>query len=253
MKPLMMQVKCLAHQADAGLIRFCVALAGVDLFFIAVFSVHRIYTALYTGNTPILGDQWHIGSDWSYAEMFGYLKTAIIISVLVSIRGYRQRPIYLALILIFTGALLDDALQVHERLGHGLADALALQSFAGRMSPHFGELIIWTILGLFLLAAAIVGFIRSPQQDRSNGLLLIGAFAVLVLFAVVVDLAHVLVKYEFRFRGADFLFTVMEEGGEQITLSLTCGLAVLVHRELRSRPRGGGKPLEVGAHASPTS
>jgi hypothetical protein len=207
------------------------------VFFIAVFSVHMLYTALYD-KTPLLGDQWHIGRDGSYAEVFGYLKMALIIAVLSLIRRKWQRPTYLALILIFTVALLDDALQLHERVGHGIADVLALQSFAGWMSPHLGELIVWAIFAIFLLAAARAGFVRAPQEDRSNSLLLMGAFAVLLLFAVVVDLVHVLVKYQLSFRGGDFLFTVIEEGGEQVTLSLTCGLAVLIHRDLRSREPG---------------
>jgi hypothetical protein len=232
--PLTMQIRRLAHQSDSGLVRGSGALLSLDVFFIAVFLVHRIYTALYNDYAPMLGDEWHIGRDRSYAEMFGYLKMAFVVSALILIRGKWQRPIYLALILIFTVALLDDALQLHERLGQGIADALALDSFAGRMSPHFGELIVWTILGVPLVAGARVGFIRSPQEDRGNGVLLMGAFAVLVLFAVVADLAHVVVQHELRFRGADLLFTVIEDGGEQIVLTLTCGLAVLIHREVRS-------------------
>jgi hypothetical protein len=230
-----MQVVRLSHQADASLVRVGGVMLSLDVFFIAVFLVHRIYTALYNDYVPMLGEEWHIGRDRSYAEMLGYLKMAFVVSALILIRGKWQRPIYLALILIFTVALLDDALQLHERLGHGIADALGLQSFAGRMSPHFGELIVWTILGVFLLAGARAGFVRSPQEDRGNGLLLMGAFAVLVLFAVAVDLAHVVVKYEFRFRGADLLFTVIEDGGEQIVLTLTCALAVLIHHEVVSR------------------
>ncbi len=151
------------------------------------------------------------------------------------IRGKWRRPIYLGLILIFTVALLDDSLQLHEGVGHALADALNLETIAGRMSPHIGELIVWMIFGVFLATAALAGFVRSPQEDRGNGLLLTGAFAVLVLFAVVADLVHVVVKYYFKFRGGDFLFTVIEDGGEQIVLSLICGLAVLIYREVRSR------------------
>jgi hypothetical protein len=230
-----MQIRRLAHQSDAGLVRGSAALLSLDVFFIAVFLVHRIYTALYNDFAPMLGDEWHIGSDRAYAEMFGYLKMAFVVSALILIRGKWQRPIYLALILIFTVALLDDALQLHERLGQGIADALALQSFAGRLAPDFGQLIVWSILGVFLLASARAGFVGSPQEDRSNGLLLMGAFAVLVLFAVVADFAHALVRHEFKFRGADLLFTVIEDGGEQIVLTLTCSLAVLINRELRSR------------------
>jgi len=112
-------------------------MVSLDLLFIAVFSVHEIYTVLYS-ETRLLGREWHIGRDGSYAERFGYLKMAAIVSVLILIRGKRRRPIYLAWILIFTAALLDDAWELHERVGHALADSLALQAFAGWMSPRLG-------------------------------------------------------------------------------------------------------------------
>jgi hypothetical protein len=229
-----MQIRRVVDEMDVRLIWFTGALLSLDVFFIAVFSAHTIYTAGY-GATRILGPQWHIGNDLSYAEMFGYLKVAIIISILTLIRGKRQRPIYLALMLLFTVVLLDDSLQLHERVGHGIAEALALQSFAGWMSQQLGELVVWTVLGAILVTAATAGLVRSPQADRGNGLLLMGGFAVLVLFAVVADVVHAVIKNEFRFRGADFPLTVLEDGGEQITLSLVCSLAVLIHRELRSR------------------
>jgi hypothetical protein len=137
------------------------------------------------------------------------------------------------LIAIYTFVLLDDALHVHELLGRGIADALALQAFAGLRARDFGELIAWTIFGLPLLAFTLVAFVRSPPTDRANGLLLMAAFALLVVFAVAADMVHVMMMDTFR--GVDLLFTVIEDGGEQITLTLTCGIAVLIRRELRSR------------------
>jgi len=229
----MLQFRRLSRQIDARLVWFCGALLSVDAFFIAVFAVHRIYTVLYNDNIPMLGDEWHIDHDGSYAEMFGYLKEVIIVCLLISMRRRWERPIYMALIPIFTFVLLDDAFQVHERLGRGIVNALALQPFAGLRAQDLGELIAWTTLGVPLLAGALAALVRSPEEDRSNGLLLIAAVGVLVLFAVVADMAHVAVIGTFR--GADLLFTVIEDGGEQITLALTCGLAVLIRRELLSR------------------
>jgi hypothetical protein len=46
-------------------------------------------------------------------------------------------------------------------------------------------------------------------------------------------MAHIVLRRAFR--GADDLFAVIEDGGEQITLSLMCGLAVLIRRDVRSR------------------
>lgn len=227
--PIINQVRRLAQAADAGVVRFAVALLGIDVFFVAVFVAQRLYRASFYDYVPMIGERWHLGLDWSYPEVFGYLKTLIIVSLLITIPGKRHRPICLALILIFTVVLLDDAAQVHERLGQGLAGALGFQWFAGRISRHFGELIVWGILSVLLLAGLCAALVRSPRQDRTNGLLFLAAIAVLALFAVVADLAHVLANN--RFRGADLLFTLIEEGGEQMTLSLICGLTLLIHRE----------------------
>lgn len=62
---------------------------------------------------------------------------------------------------------------------------------------------------------------------------MIGGLALLALFAVVADMAHEVLRNAFR--GANDLFTLIEDGGEQITLSLICGLAILIHHEVRGR------------------
>jgi hypothetical protein len=223
------QVRRLAHQADARLIGFSSTLLGLDLFFITVFSIHRIRTASHNDGTPRLGIEWQIGQDWSYAEILGYVKLGIVVSALASIRAKRERPIYPALALMFTVVLLDDALRLHERLGGGVANALALRYSA------LGDLMVWMIFGVCLLTVVHAAFVRSPQEDRSNGLLLLGSFAVLVLFAVGADLAHVVVLHQFRTRAVDSVLTVIEDGGEQITLTLICSLALLLRRELCRR------------------
>ena len=223
----------LAPRIDARLIWFCAVLLGIDVFFIGVFSIHTIYIRLYNNRVPILGSGWDLERDRSYAEMFGYLKTMLILFLLISIPRVLKRPIYMAFILIFAFVLVDDAFRVHERGGVRIAEALDLQPFGGLRPIDPGELMVWTMVGVPLLAAAAFAAIRSPKEERGNGLLLLGALAVLALFAVVIDMAHVMLLGTFR--GADQLFAVIEEGGEQFTLSLTCGLAILIRRDVRGR------------------
>jgi hypothetical protein len=225
---LIVQLRLLAHHADASLIGFGGVLLALDLFFIAVFSVHQVYSAFSNDALP-LGAGWRIGRDWSYAETLGYVKLGIIVAALALVRAKRERPIYPALALIFAVTLLDDALRLHEQLGDDVANALALRQ------STLGELIVWTIYGVCLSPVLRIAFVRSPQQERSNGLLLLGGFGVLAVFAVVADVAHVVVLHMFRSGTVDAVLTVIEDGGEQITLSLISGLALLVHRELRSR------------------
>ena len=223
----------LVPQIDARLIWFCVVLLGIDAFFIGVFSIHTIYVKFYNNRVPILGSRWDIGRDRSYAEMFGYLKIMLILFLLISIPRVWKRPIYLAFILIFAFVLVDDAFQVHERFGLLFAEAFDVQPFGGLRPRDPGELLVWTMVGVPLLAAAVFAIVRSPKEDRGNGLLLLGAVAVLALFAGVIDMAHVVLRGAFW--GADDVFAVIEDGGEQFTLSLTCGLAILIRRDVRGR------------------
>jgi hypothetical protein len=223
----------LMPQIDARLIWFCVVLLGIDAFFIAMYSIHAIYFKFYNDRVPILGGTWDIGKDRSYAEMFGYLKALLILSVLISIPQIWKRPIYLAFIAIYAFVLVDDAFQLHEAGGLHFAEALGLQPFGGLRPRDAGELLVWTIAGIPLLAVTVFAVVRSPWEDRRNGVLLMAALAVLVSFAVVADMAHVVLRGAFW--GANDVFEVIEDGGEQLTLSLTCGLAILIRRDMRGR------------------
>ena len=69
--PLRQQIRCLAGQIDVGLVRLSGALLALDAFFIAVFAAHTTYWAIYNEDAPTSGSEWHIGRDFSYAEIFG--------------------------------------------------------------------------------------------------------------------------------------------------------------------------------------
>lgn len=167
--------------------------------------------------------------------MFGYLKSLSIVLLLISVPQVWKRPVYLTFLPIFTFILLDDALQVHERLGLRIEEALALQRFDAPMRIGPGQVLVWTIVGVALLPVAVAALVRSPEEDRRNGILLMGALAVLALFGVVVDMVHAVLRKAFR--GADDLIIVIEDGGEQLALSLICCLVILIRRELRGRQR----------------
>jgi hypothetical protein len=72
--------------------------------------------------------------------------------------------------LIFAFVLVDDAFRVHEKGGIRIADALDLQPFGGLRPIDPGELLVWTAVGVPLLAAAVFAIVRSPKEDRRNGL-----------------------------------------------------------------------------------
>lgn len=232
----------LTPHVDRRLAWACVALVVVDIMFIAAYSTHEIYVPLYNEDIPLLGWRWDITEDWSYPEIFGYLKVLAIVALLISIPQVWKRPIYLAFIAIFTFMLLDDSLELHETWGFFIGETLGLPRFGGLRPMDPGELLVWTLAAIPLLGAAVAAVVRSPGEDRRNGFLLMASLSVFALFAVVADMAHTVLRWAFR--GADDLFAVIEDGGEQVTLSLMSGLAVLIRRDVRSRAsRIGSVPL----------
>jgi hypothetical protein len=231
--------RLLAH-ADTGLLRFGLLLLAADLLLIGVFLGDGLARALPDAQVPDLGRRWRISSDRSYLEILGYVKLAIAAAALATIRPWRYWPGYPTLVPLILFMLVDDAFRIHERLGRRLAAALDLERFAGLRGQDYGELIVWAGFGLLLAPAAIVGFVRSHPLDRGNVLMLLGSFVLLAFFGVVVDMVHVTVTDNLRasdsLRSAsDTLLAALEDGGEQIALTLLCLLALLVHREVRSR------------------
>lgn len=239
-----MNIVVLGHplpRISFSVIWICVALICVDIFFIAMFTINEMLYFLDDRSRYALGREWNIGYDWSYAEIFGYFKSILILGALISIPQVWKRPIYLAFVAIFVFVLLDDALELHERFGAQIATALDFPSFGGLRAQDLAEVLVWIVVGIPLLGAAAWAMVRAPKEDRRNGVLLTGGLALLALFAVGADMAHEVLRDAFR--GANDLFTVIEDGGEQITLSVMCGLAILIHQEVRGRVRGHSRPV----------
>jgi len=216
----------LIREWDSNLLIGLMLLVAVDIGFIAIYSLHDIYISLHHDNVARLSSRWHIGTDRSYAEMFGYLKMASIVVLLLATYRLSEKRMYSIWAGIFAYVLLDDALLIHERLGRAVAGPSG-----STWAYDMGQLLVWILVGIFLLAISIGALVLSSGQNRANGILLLGTLLALGFFAVLVDLVHVIVQSWFR--GADLLFTVVEEGGEQLVLSLAVALAFLIRRSER--------------------
>jgi hypothetical protein len=155
--------------------------------------------------------------------MFGYAKTGAIIILLIITSHLSKKWMYLLWNGIFIYVLLDDALLIHERLGRAVAGPSS-STWAWDM----GQLAVWVLVSMILLAIVVGSLVRSSGRDRTNGILLLVILCGLGFFAVVMDLVHA--NSRSWFRGANLLFNVIEEGGEQLMLSLAVALTVLIQR-----------------------
>jgi hypothetical protein len=217
------RISHLIREIDSPLWRGLIILLAIDIVFVAIHLVHDIYIFSYNAGVPMLAKRWNIDTDRSYAEIFGYAKLIGINAAVYSTYKLSNNRLYLIFLGLFIYILLDDSLLIHERLGSMLADASDWV-----WHRDVGQLAVWIVVGVLLLAVAMLGLARSSGENLSNGVLLLGAVAALGFFAVGVDLIHAIVRSASRI--ADLLLTAIEELGEQLMLSLTVGLAILIRR-----------------------
>ena len=219
-------VEHLVRQWDRKLLISLLFLIAVDIGFVAIYSVHEIYNLLHKDDATPLDFRWRIGADHSYAEFFGYAKALAAAALLIWTHRLSGKWIYSVWAGVFASVVLDDALLIHERLGRALAGPSSSD-----WEWDMGQLAIWVVVGLPLLAITVASLVRSSGQERTNGVLLLATLLALGFFVVAIDLAHVLLRASFT--GASQVFTVIEEGGEQLVLSLAVALTVLIRRSKR--------------------
>lgn len=175
-----------------------------------------IHTFLYYG-LNLTGPMWDVTFDGGYPEFLQYAKFAWVVVLLVVAARTRSALTLLFWIPLFVYLALDDALEIHEKVGEQLATSLDLPAAIGLRPVDFGELLVGGTVILFGLALIIVGFVRSRPMVRRmfvDILLLIG---VLAFFAIAVDMVHSFVNGTGLLDNAVGLF---EDSGEMIAASL---------------------------------
>ena len=173
--------------------------------------------------TPALNNPYfNISRETSYPEIYQYIKFLLVVILLIRISFKNRTPHYAQWALVFAYFLFDDYLQIHERIGRGIAEnvafmhpfGLSLQSFGGLQD--FGELAVSAIVGIILftpLAWTYRSGSRMFQKVSQDFILLI---VVLVFFAIAVDMTTETLALG---PGSRFILEFIEDGGEMLTAS----------------------------------
>lgn len=200
-------------------------LLTVDLVLIVLHVLHELRDMGLLGDHRLLRNPLLLLSqDRGYGEVWGYAKTLAATAVFIVLAWKHRAPIFGALALTFAVIVLDDSLMLHEVYGYRLAAALALEPRFGLEAQDFGELLVWSGLGVPVAAALLYGFWHSDRQSRALAAIFFGLLAALVFLAVGIDMLHIALNDAFR--GAHRLWPLIEEGGELVVLSLACAAAV---------------------------
>lgn len=182
---------------------------------------------------PLTTSPWSLERDGGYGEIVGHAMQAAIASVLVLLFRGTRTTVHLAWASVFTLALLDDALQVHEKLGWYLtAELLGLPAeLLGVRTQDLGELAVWGALGVVPLAAVLVLHRRAGVPAVGHSRRLGVLTAAYLFFGVVLDVAH-------SFAGTgDLAMAVgtVEDGGELVVLSfLVAAVAGFLRQQQRA-------------------
>ena len=175
--------------------------------------------------------------DQGYGEWFDYAKIVFASGLLLCVWWERRQAIYMVLSFIFALVVIDDSMAVHEAGGHLLLGWVSRDTSLGLHMRDLGELAVWALLGSFALALFVYGYRKSQPEDASIGVYFAVCLALLIVFAIGVDMLHAVAPT----RALDGLFGIIEEGGEMVVLSLACALTVFVFRHWQ-RGRGGISP-----------
>ncbi len=167
--------------------------------------------------------RWSIEYEGGFAERWQYLKEACACALLLQLAarsGGVDRQAGLAWGLLFLWVLLDDALAVHESLGHRLMPE----------SPAVGELLFMLAMGMLLLYGILRAHWRAGATwSLWSRRLEAGLFA-FAFFAVGLDLLHALVQSPLWHP----VLGLIEDGGEMLSMSVLLWLVLGLWRARRS-------------------
>jgi hypothetical protein len=171
----------------------------------------------------VTSDLFYLHIDGGYAEWWQYAKEAATAAALVQVFRASRQPVYLAWAAVFAYALLDDALMLHEWGGAAAAGWLGLPALAGLRPGDLGELLVSAAAGLPLLAASALAHAASNGIARKHSMCLLGCFALLAFFGVLVDMLHIaIVSAGWAVRGIN----MFEDGGELVAMSLAAAFSL---------------------------
>ena len=189
--------------------RFLLVALAADLVLIAIWLA-----LLGPEGSRDMPRPFRIEVDGSLGEIGNYLKY-VVAGVLL----WRAGPGHRGIALVFAILLLDDAGNLHERLGDAIGDVLGV-------SDDIGELGGFALLGLPVLMLLARGWMRSDAAGRAGIAGIAVILAALTVCGIGADLAA-----SFFGGAARLALILVEEGGEMIFTSLLAAQAL----GLRSR------------------
>jgi hypothetical protein len=208
-------------------------LLSADLAFIVLHCVWR-FTAL------LEDERFALSEDLGFSEVYQYVKEFWIVMLLGYLAVKRRSFVFFNWALLFVYFLLDDSLQIHEKMGRTTAARLGLPAVFGLRSQDMGELVVSGVVGSVFLVILAASYWLGRRTDRTVFRQLLVFVLIMLFFGVVVDMGYWILHPEsivwLR------ILALIEDGGELPAMSLILLYTTLLASggSLRIAKREGG-------------
>lgn len=209
---------------STGLIVLFFMLA-TDVAFIAVHLLHCFHKKLGEAS-PLLLD-----TGYGYPESFQFLKYTIILILLGTFIAKKKWFSFIPLLFLFILLFLDDVLQWHRLFGNAMYQFFHLEGRWSFSGANLGYMLYTVVLGIFCLLLILIGVQKSSKRLKGYYRIIFFLLSALFLFGFGVDVLNQAISYHY---GKLCFFTVIEEGGEMIVLSLLVWYLVGIGNDSRT-------------------
>jgi hypothetical protein len=225
-------------QHDRPVQLFILLLILGNFFWFGLFAIHAL------PGLDLIPKYLLLDQDQSVPEFFNYAQTLLCVALLLALAGKTRELVYAAWGAVFAFVAMDDAFSVHESGARLIQRWVELPALPGLRPQETGEMLVWSMVAVPLLVLLIVGFRRSSREAGWFGAVFVLLFAALVFFGVALDMLHTLVLSIF---GVERMVAFAEDGGEMLTLGITCATALLLYRSYFPPLGRAGTPV-VGSN-----
>ena len=192
-----------------------------------------------------VGLSFSVARSFGYGELFQYAKFTLLALTLGYMARHWRSNLLACWSAVFFFLLIDDSLEIHEQGGIALTQAIgSLPGIGPEMLVNMAEAaVLCSIGGLLILPVLYFHFRRNKQSITrliSQDILLL--MIAMAFFSVVIDFVHSFAPPKTWLRGA---FTLLEEGGEMMILSLTAWYTIhtaKTHSIIRKQPLVSARP-----------
>ncbi|MFN8439396.1 MAG: hypothetical protein U0175_01405 [Caldilineaceae bacterium] len=188
-----------------------------DFALILVHLLHKLTVYYLKSNELFLYNPlFAIETDLGLAESFQYVKEFWIVLMLCALARRHAQLSYLSWGSLFFYILLDDAGQIHERLGRWISSYFHFRSLLGLGTDDMGQLSVYAAIGLLFLFLLVPALLHGDKNFRNFSLQLGLIFTALTFCGAGIDAIYI-ANQPLWVRG---LTTLLEEGGEMIVMSV---------------------------------